>query len=576
MTPMLRASGDTAAGSSARVIERATAARYRLARAGLGSNARAGAGRRARSARHPVSTTRNYPVLVATRTRWVFAVAALVLSACQPNRFVSGWVPYWGGPNGRASIEEPGVSSLMSDLSPLWHQTDDDGTVDSYGNNSGLAATVATMQSQGVPVIPAIFDSQGTGVMSSILADPVKRTNHVQHIVNLVIDNGYDGIDLDYEVFAFGNPKIQWPTITGHWVAFVQELAGQLHARGKLLSVTVPPVWDFTPGDGNLSGYTVYAQGQIAPFVDRLRLMVYDWNISNPGPIAPMFWVNAVIAYSSAQVPTSKLQLGVPTYGRHWETKANSAEVCPDGAVTRSSVLMRNAAALAAANNVVPTRHTDGELTFTWNEVVTGTRGAPSPPPVWVPPSTVATAVTTPATGSLQPAIRLTPPNLVVTCTIKHTVFVPDAVSVRARAEAALAAGWSGIALFAIGYESLDIYQSLAGIAPQRAGGDPFGVITELEVTGNAVRLTGHAVHPEFDLPVPVRFTFTVGGNQVGTVTVLARDEVADMPTGTGPFHGFDELVPLAAGSYTVCADVLQWGGGVEASMGCQQFIIGT
>ena len=72
-----------------------------------------------------------------------------------------------------------------------------------------------------LPVLPAIFDSTGTGVMSSILADPVKRSAHVQHVVNLVMNNGYDGIDLDCEVFAFGNPRVQWPTITPHWVAFV-------------------------------------------------------------------------------------------------------------------------------------------------------------------------------------------------------------------------------------------------------------------------------------------------------------------------------------------------------------------
>ena len=290
-----------------------------------------------------------------------------------------------------------------------------------------------------------------------------------------------------------------------------------------------------------------------------------------------MFWVNAAIAYSSAVVPTSKLQLGVPTYGRHWLTKANTTEVCPDGALTSGSVLMRNAAELAAEHNVVPTRHKDGELTFGWTETVTGPRDGPAPPPTWTPPRTVVTFVNTPARGTpLQPAIRLTPPTAQVTCTVQHTVFVPDAVSVRARAEAALAAEWSGIALFAIGYESLDVYQSLAEVAPLRAGGDPFGVVTELEVSGRTVRLVGHAVNPEFDLPVPVRFTFSSGGAQVGATIVLARTEVAGMPTGTGPFHGFDQLVPLAPGSYTVCTDQLRWGGGVAAAMGCQQFIIGT
>ena len=112
---------------------------------------------------------------MATRTRWVFAVAALVLSACQPNRFVSGWVPYWGGPDGRVTINDPEAALLLSDVSMLWFQTDDDGTVDSYGSNASLQATIDATRAQGLPVIPAIFDSTATGVMSGILADPVKR-----------------------------------------------------------------------------------------------------------------------------------------------------------------------------------------------------------------------------------------------------------------------------------------------------------------------------------------------------------------------------------------------------------------
>ena len=62
----------------------------------------------------------------------------------------------------------------------------------------------------------------------------------------------------------------------------------------------------------------------------------------------------------------------------------------------------------------------------------------------------------------VQPALRPTPPSSQVTCTVQHTVFVPDAFSVDQRSDTAQAAGWRGIILWAFGYESSDLYQVLA------------------------------------------------------------------------------------------------------------------
>ena len=501
----------------------------------------------------------------------MLAAAALALSACQPNRFVSGWVPYWGTTAGRSTLDNPDIAPLLTDVSMMWHGTAADGTITTLSSTTNLNSVIASARVQGLPVVPTIFDTTAAGVMRGILHNTTNRAAHVQSIVALVTSKGYDGIDLDYEVFAFGDARSTWSSISPDWVAFVNSLATQLHARGKLLSVTVPPVWN-----GGNSGYTVYAQAQIAPAVDRLRLMAYDWSITSPGPIAPMFWVNSVIAYSTQVVPVSKLQLGVPAYGRHWTTQKNAFEVCPDGAIRRDSVTMRDSAALAAAHSVMPTRHSEGEATFGWTELVTGPRTKPITPPVWTVPTTVVKKVTTPpGTAGLQPALRLAPPAEPVTCTIQHTVFVPDPTSVRQRAEAALAAGWSGIALFAFGYETTETYAALSEIAPVRPNGSPSGSLGTPTVNGAVVRITGTALHPEFDLPVAVRLTVTrTGGGTPVVRTVLARSQVASMPAGLGPFHGIDESFALAVGSYTVCGQVLAWGGAVVATTGCQSFSI--
>ena len=343
-------------------------------------------------------------------------------------------------------------------------------------------------------------------------------------------------------------------------------LSSTLHAKGKLLSVTVPPVWN-----GGSRGYTLYAQPQIAPYVDRLRLMVYDWSITNPGPIAPNFWVDSVIDYSTniAKVPPKKLQLGVPAYGRHWWTKQNSKETCPDGALKPvDSITMRETAGLASAHGATPVRHSSGEVTLSWTEKVTG---ATRQPPAYVPPTTKVSTISRAAGSGLQRAVRLGTQRI-VTCTVTHVVYVPDAQTLRTSAQAALNAGWSGIAIWAFGYETAEAYAALNGIAAQRPNTPPAISLDAPVATAGTLRVRGTALDGRFDLPVPVRITAT----RVGTTTVARRTAVANasragLPTGVGPFHGFDQtFTKLTAGSYSVCAWMLRWGGATGQPALCQ------
>jgi len=419
---------------------------------------------------------------MASRTRRLFVVAAaLLLSACQPDRVisgwltpptnqaasarpealsapprsVSGWVPYWGTTASRSAITNR--PSSIGDVTPLFYGTNNDGTLKLLGPQAQLDETIRVTRSDpGLVLFAGIFDSTGGGVMSGLLGDPTTRTFHVQQILDLAVSKGYDGIDLDYEVFAFDHPNEPWTLITPKWVAFVKELSAALRTNNKLLSVTVPPVWN----DGN-SGYTVYAQDQIAPFIDRLRLMVYDWSITNPGPIAPMNWVTNVMTYSEKFVPVAKLQLGVPTYGRHWITKKVTSETCPDGALSRNSVLMKNIPTVTAGQTGV--RDGSGELKFEWTSTVSGPRTKPLTPPVVPPSSIIIAEVNAAAAGSpLVPALRLSTPSPFVTCTVQHTVYVPDAYSVDQRSDEAQRRGWRGIVMWAFGYESSDLFDVLA------------------------------------------------------------------------------------------------------------------
>jgi hypothetical protein len=82
------------------------------------------------------------------------------------------------------------------------------------------------------------------------------------------------------------------------------------------------------------TGYYVYNMIGIAPFVDRIRIMAYDYSYSGAGPIAPYNWVRSMVQYSASVIDPVKVQIGVPTYGRFWSEKKSGGAykltgICP-------------------------------------------------------------------------------------------------------------------------------------------------------------------------------------------------------------------------------------------------------
>ncbi len=396
------------------------------------------------------------------------ALGALLAAvpASQPVRaarapFVNIWVPYWDASAGSKSYGPAANAALYRSVSPFSFQAGVDGSVNVVGGLTGLNKATTTARANGLAVIPTVTDGAGKLGMQAILLDPARRAAHVAALVAVVV-NGvvpggtgpYDGIDLDYENFAFTDGSSTWATTQPAWVQFVADLRAALPA-GKVLSVTIPPTWNATSVTDR-KDYWVYAQDLIAPYVDRLRLMVYDWSPGTPSATAPIDWVGKVVRYSTdiAKVPAAKLELGVPAYGRHWRRSADGSP-CPDGALTTNSVTTATAPGLARDHGVAPRRDPagSGEMTVTWSETVTGihTWSPVVAPPVVVPP-VVAGTVAVGAGGA--PALRLGPPPTIVTCTVNHTVFYPDGPSIAAKAKVALDRGWGGIVIWAASYET--------------------------------------------------------------------------------------------------------------------------
>jgi spore germination protein YaaH/5-hydroxyisourate hydrolase-like protein (transthyretin family) len=276
-------------------------------------------------------------------------------------------------------------ADLIKEVMPFWYTLKYNGkTKSAYvsdlyvsGNPSiPIATPLAAMRAAGFQIIPTITDGTDKLVLSNLLANPTSRTQIAKTLNDYVMANNFDGIDLDFEGFAFVDGNTTWAKTAPSWVALVKELSGLLRANNKLLSVSTP--YNFNPAEKQ-KGYTVYAWPQIAPFIDRLRIMTYDYSVSKVGPIGPLAWTEKTVAYAASIMPASKVYLGLAGYGRDWVTKVDG--VCPAPFANAIKVgakaatfVMRDAAALAANYQVTPVFDAKfGEATFTYTKSYEGT-----------------------------------------------------------------------------------------------------------------------------------------------------------------------------------------------------------
>ena len=267
----------------------------------------------------------------------------------------------------------------MKEIMPFWFSLRSPTTIrNSYvtGNPSWpMEDTICLLRRAGLQIIPTITDGTKKLVLSGYLSNATTRTTIVKTIVDLVMKNNFDGIDLDFEGFAFEDGNTSWKMTAPRWILFIKELSIALHANNKLLSVTTPYVYD--PREKQ-KGYFVYAWADIASSIDRLRIMTYDYSVSRPGPNGPISWVDKTVKYAMSVMPSSKVYLGLPGYGRDWITKVTGK--CPVSAppnikagAKAATFLMEGAERKAVIDNAVPIfDEKTSEATYSYSQTYNG------------------------------------------------------------------------------------------------------------------------------------------------------------------------------------------------------------
>jgi len=225
-----------------------------------------------------------------------------------------GWIPTWSMNSGTKTLEER--KDRFDSISPVFYSIQNDGSF--QGNKNGLEKIKSIINGTQVKLIPTISSFDPTALSKNLNnPDPYNK-----YLLDEIDQNNFDGIDLNYEA-----------TFTSDKEAFFNHLrfmSSELKKRNKIFSVTVLSKW----GDNINYGFAPQTRGvqdyvEIAKYADQIRIMTYDFTSqgsANPGPIAPIEWVEQVLQYATNRVNPSKIVLGIPLYGYFWNPTENTAK----------------------------------------------------------------------------------------------------------------------------------------------------------------------------------------------------------------------------------------------------------
>lgn len=224
---------------------------------------------------------------------------------------VAAWLPGWSQTVSFGSLKNN--AEVFDEIMPFWYDMNVSGEVVTVQgkDDSGVSdeEVLDFCKKNGIKVIPLISNEFNPFIVHKVINDEGLRKKHIENIKRTVIENNYDGIEIDYENLL-GRDRDSFSL-------FIEELASALHKENKVLAIAVHPK---TSCPGTWDGPISQDWDRIGKSVDEARIMTYDchWSSSEAGAIAELPWVEEVVSFAVTKIPKEKIMLGVPNYGYDW------------------------------------------------------------------------------------------------------------------------------------------------------------------------------------------------------------------------------------------------------------------
>lgn len=223
-------------------------------------------------------------------------------------------IPYWDQENAFSSLKNN--AELIDYISVFWYYLDSNGEIKKYRYASEDTSIISFAKKNGIKISAVITNLPEEGTWDSkrvknVIEDIDKRARHIEEIRQLLIEQNFDGVTIDYESVESSQ--------RGNFSNFVEKLSEVLHREGKYIEVALHP----KKGEASDRRYDFQDWERLSKSADRIYIMAYDEheNESEPGPVAGFPWVSSIVSYARSQnLQLNKIFLGIPLDGYDWNT----------------------------------------------------------------------------------------------------------------------------------------------------------------------------------------------------------------------------------------------------------------
>lgn len=180
-----------------------------------------------------------------------------------------------------------------------------------YGDDTWMIAEAMRFGTQPVLTLTP-FGPDGNfnnRLIHSVVNNEAYKNNLIQNLLNTMDEKGYEGVDIDFEYILASDRDA--------FTAFVWEVAETMRANGYHTSVALAPKTSSEQTGLLYEGKDYRTLGEAA---DHVLLMTYEWGYTYGPPmaVAPIHQVRRVVEYALTQIPSEKINLGIPNYGYDW------------------------------------------------------------------------------------------------------------------------------------------------------------------------------------------------------------------------------------------------------------------
>jgi cellulose synthase/poly-beta-1,6-N-acetylglucosamine synthase-like glycosyltransferase/spore germination protein YaaH/peptidoglycan/xylan/chitin deacetylase (PgdA/CDA1 family) len=162
------------------------------------------------------------------------------------------------------------------------------------------------------PMVNNFDGAEWVGTITDFLNNPAARAVFRRQVIMFLASDGFRGLMVDFEAFtSAGQPG---------YVALLNELSSDLHARGMKLYVSVP------------AHNQEFDYAAIAAPADGVVVMNYDEHFPGAasGPVASQDWFVDNLKFVVNVIPKEKVICAIANYGYDWVLKPKKGKLPPD------------------------------------------------------------------------------------------------------------------------------------------------------------------------------------------------------------------------------------------------------